>query len=96
MSAEEEELEEEENIEGITHNTRIACGGARTDPSVAHVRCSRLRARRRTPLTPLLRALTAGADWTVLPGLSVVYDALYTGDLTFAASQYDKLLANHT
>ena len=35
-------------------------------------------------------------DWTVLPGLSVVYDALYSGELTWAASQYDKLLANHT
>jgi alpha-L-rhamnosidase len=36
------------------------------------------------------------ADWSILPGLSVVYDALYSGDLTFASSQYDKLLANHT
>ena len=36
------------------------------------------------------------ADWTVLPGLSVVYDALYSGDLSWAASQFDKLLANHT
>ena len=32
----------------------------------------------------------------MLPGLSVVYDALYTGELTYAASQFDKLLANHT
>ena len=36
------------------------------------------------------------ADWTVLPGLSVVYDALYTGDLAFAAPRFDALLANHT
>ena len=36
------------------------------------------------------------ADWTVLPGLSVVYDALYTGDLSFAASHFDALLSNHT
>jgi len=32
----------------------------------------------------------------VLPGLSVVYDALYSGELTFAAGQFDKLVANHT
>ena len=36
------------------------------------------------------------ADWTVLPGLSIYYDALYTGDLTYAASQFDSLLKNHT
>ena len=36
------------------------------------------------------------ADWTVLPGLGVVADALYTGDLSFAAALYDALLANHT
>ena len=36
------------------------------------------------------------ADWTVLPGLNVVHDALYTGDLSFAAVYFDALVANHT
>jgi hypothetical protein len=36
------------------------------------------------------------ADWTVIPGLNVVYDALYTGDLTFASSLFDNVLSNHT
>jgi hypothetical protein len=36
------------------------------------------------------------ADWTILPGLNVYYDALFTGDLTFAAQYFDVLLANHT
>jgi hypothetical protein len=36
------------------------------------------------------------ADWTVIPGLNVVYDALYTGDLSFAASLFDNLISNHT
>ena len=36
------------------------------------------------------------ADWTVLPGLSVAYDALYTGDLAFASALFDKLVSNHT
>jgi hypothetical protein len=35
-------------------------------------------------------------DWTVLPGLSVYLDALYTGDLSFAAPRFDALLRNHT
>jgi hypothetical protein len=36
------------------------------------------------------------ADWTVLPGLSAVYDALWTGDTSFAAFYFDALVANHT
>lgn len=36
------------------------------------------------------------ADWTVLPAINIVNDALYTGDLSFAASRYDALVANHT
>ena len=36
------------------------------------------------------------ADWTVLPGLSSFYDALYSGDLTFAAPLFDSLAYNHT
>jgi hypothetical protein len=36
------------------------------------------------------------ADWTILPGLNVFYDALYTGDLTFSAQYFDVLVANHT
>jgi hypothetical protein len=33
---------------------------------------------------------------TVLPGLSAYYDALYSGDLTFAGPLFDALAANHT
>jgi hypothetical protein len=36
------------------------------------------------------------ADWTILPGLNVFNDALYSGDLTFAAQYFDVLMANHT
>ena len=36
------------------------------------------------------------ADWTVLPGLSVFYDALYSGDLMYAESMYSALVAIHT
>ncbi len=36
------------------------------------------------------------ADWTVIPGLNVAYDVLYSGDLTLASATFDKLLRNHT
>ena len=36
------------------------------------------------------------ADWSILPGLNIYYDALYTGDLSLAALYYDVLVANHT
>ena len=36
------------------------------------------------------------ADWTILPALNFVYDALYTGDPSLAASWYDVLVQNHT
>ena len=36
------------------------------------------------------------ADWTILPGLNIFYDALFTGDLTLAAAYFDVLMSNHT
>ena len=35
-------------------------------------------------------------DWTTLPGLNVVYDALYTGDLRFGDKYFDELAQNFT
>ena len=32
----------------------------------------------------------------MLPALNLVYDALYTGDLSFAAARFDEILATHT
>jgi hypothetical protein len=36
------------------------------------------------------------ADWTILPGLNVFNDALFTGDLSLAEGYFDVLVANHT
>ena len=36
------------------------------------------------------------ADWTIIPGLNIVYDALYTGDLTLGSQFFDSIVANHT
>lgn len=36
------------------------------------------------------------ADWTILPGLNVFYDALFTGDLSLAELYFDVLVSNHT
>jgi alpha-L-rhamnosidase len=36
------------------------------------------------------------ADWTILPALNLVNDALYSGDASFAAPLFDDLAARHT
>jgi alpha-L-rhamnosidase len=48
------------------------------------------------PLAPPPASSFVWVDWTTLPGLNVVNDALFTGDLRFGERYFDELAANFT